>query len=63
MAAVGNCENGEITFIACTGHTEKEHAKEAWCQQWGDIDKVVPNPVGADPMTTALQKTQDYHYP
>ena len=45
-------------IIACTGHTEEEYIKKAWCHE---IDEVVPKPVRTDLMITILEEMLDYH--
>ena len=47
-------------IIACTGHTEEEYIKKAWCHE---IDEVVPKPVRTDLMITILEEMLDYQYP
>ena len=54
------CRNNVIEqpmIIACTGHTEEEYIKKAWCNE---IDEVVPKPVKTDLMITILEEMLDY---
>ena len=44
-------------IIACTGHTEQEYIKKAWCHQ---MDEIVPKPAQTDLMKNILLEVIDY---
>ena len=46
-------------IIACTGHTEPEYVKKAWCLE---MDEVVAKPVSTDVLIAILEEMVHFHY-
>ena len=44
-------------IVACTGHTEEEFIKKAFCFE---MDEVIPKPVRTDLMINVLEEMLDY---